>query len=422
MMSNLKSRIVDADAKQSGLITRHALALSVRATFPLLDDIEVEALVGLCAEVPQNEDEEEAEAAAIQKECKIFLENRSENGSETKSVSSGGSQSSSRSSLVSRPESRGSAATANELGPESSYSGSESDSRAGSDSSSSSDSDDNSDSDDIDEGLEGEALVLAVKKRREKHGYPHELVAYGTLFEADADQRVLFIKTLIYLHLSSCIQFKADMVKLIKMSAMVPVQGPYRGKSVITLRMLRKCIATVDPMRPEDSVIGVVEALHKLACRVCDHEDEEDDAEDGEDEDEEEEEEGEKGNGNDGIEEEVQGGRGQDAKERGGAAGQGSGGNENEDSEDGMKKKNKKRNNQTTTTTAKGQKDGQTGAVENSNASKKTEGTGGSKGKAPTSSETSIVLGDSGHLIPLVDLMHVLQWCGCINRRFDWIQ
>jgi hypothetical protein len=42
------------------------------------------------------------------------------------------------------------------------------------------------------------------------------------------------------------------------------------------------------------------------------------------------------------------------------------------------------------------------------------------KGKVPTS-KISIVLSDSGHIIPLEDLIHVLQWCGCINRRFDWI-
>ena len=40
---------------------------------------------------------------------------------------------------------------------------------------------------------------------------------------------------------------------------------------MISLRTLRKCISSLDPRRPEDSVISVVEALHNHACRVCDH-------------------------------------------------------------------------------------------------------------------------------------------------------
>merc|ERR1711871_784128 len=38
-----------------------------------------------------------------------------------------------------------------------------------------------------------------------------------------------------------------------------------------------------------------------------------------------------------------------------------------------------------------------------------------------TNKTSSMVLRDSGHTIPLDDVVHVLSWCGCINRPYNWI-
>ena len=76
----------------------------------------------------------------------------------------------------------------------------------------------------------------------------------------------MFLKTLYYLHISACLKFKADTINSSKCRA-VPCKG-IQGQQVISLRTLRKCISSLDPRRPEDSVISVVEALHNR-CRCA---------------------------------------------------------------------------------------------------------------------------------------------------------